>query len=581
MATLVMHLRAASLVCLLALLAACVQVPDSGPVRAGPEVGSDDDPVLRYVPSGPQPGADPVAVINGYLDAMRAYPANPGIVREFLTDQARSRWSPSEGTLIYTDRPELEQVRRRLVRVETGLRARLSARGAWSTPDPGERSVSREFRLERQDGEWRIANPAPGLWIPEYDFDRYYEAYSLYFFDPAQRVLVPDPVYLPEGDQTATLLLRGLLRGPTDWLDGAVASMLPPTDRADVTVPVSEDGIAHIQLGVAAQGLGARERELLSAQLSWTMRQVPDVEAIRVTANGTTVPLGGGNDVTEVGGAPDYDPADSAASQAMFALRGERVVAVDVFEGRIRPLGGRFGGEVPVSAFAVDRSAQTVAAVTSDQTKVEVTPLGGSRVGVWLDGAQNLTAVQWDIHGLVWALDRTDSGPVLRVLREGETAPVALRDDPPDDMRAFALARDGLRIAAVAGRGPSSRLLLGRVRRPADGSLPLAVDHWREIDTGPSDLRDFVDVAWASPTELTVVAESTQDSPQTFTVSTDGSSVEPSALVDLDVVSVADAPVADLPAVLGTRPGTLFVQLSDRWSEVAVESALRSPAYVE
>jgi hypothetical protein len=158
---------------------------------------------------------------------------------------------------------------------------------------------------------------------------------------------------------------------------------------------------------------------------------------------------------------------------------------------------------------------------------------------------------------------------------------VAQRDGRPRDIRAFALSRDGLRLAVVEGRGASSRLLIGRVRRPAGGALDLAVDNWREVDRATSGLRGFVDVAWASPTEVTVVAEEAPGSRQMFTLSIDGSDLEPSAQVDLDVVSVADAPSVDLPPVLGTRPGTLFVQLSDRWSELALEGALRQPAYVE
>jgi hypothetical protein len=185
----------------LALLAlpSCMSVPDSGPVLAGPAVGSDDEPVLRYVPDGPQPGADPVEIINGYLDAMRAYPANPEVVRQFLTRRAGASWTPGSGTRIYATGPELERLDRDVVRIDTELVARLSERGSWSPPGPDERRLRQVFRLQRQRGEWRISNPADGLLVPEYDFERYYRAYSLYFFDPARRVLVPDPVAAAAG----------------------------------------------------------------------------------------------------------------------------------------------------------------------------------------------------------------------------------------------------------------------------------------------------------------------------------------------------------------------------------------------
>ncbi|MGH3356230.1 MAG: hypothetical protein ACRDOJ_10055, partial [Nocardioidaceae bacterium] len=261
------HLRwvqAALFVLTLMLGAACVEVPDSGPVRAGPEVGADEEPVLRYVPRGPTAGADPVTVINGYLDAMRAYPPNPGIVGRFLTDEAVAEWSPEAGVQIYTERPQMEEVRSGGVAIETQVLARLTARGEWVAPPADAQRLRREFRLERENGEWRIANPASGLLLPEYAFERYYRPYSLYFFDPALRILVPEQVYLPQGEQTATLLLRGLQRGPTDWLRGAVDSLVPVTGDADVSVPVSDRGVAEVQLSAAARGLGTTERELLA-----------------------------------------------------------------------------------------------------------------------------------------------------------------------------------------------------------------------------------------------------------------------------------------------------------------------------
>jgi hypothetical protein len=572
----------ALLVLLVLPLSACVQIPDSGPVRAGPEVSAEDEPELRYVPSGPRPGADPAAVVNGYLYAMRAYPANPGIVRQFLTERAAGTWSPSAGTQIYTESPELEDLGGGRVRMETDLLARLTSRGTWTEPPHGRQLLRQQFRLRREGGEWRITNPASGLLVPEYDFDRYYRPYSLYFFDPAHRVLVPDPVYLPEGDQTATLLLRGLLQGPTPWLRGAVDSELPPTSQADVSVPVTDAGVAQVQLGSQARGLGAAERDRLAAQLTWTLRQVPEVESVRVTVNGAPLPLEGGGALTDVRASADYDPADSAASQALFALRGSQVVTVDRAEGIAHPLPGRFGtGRVPVSAFAVERTAQTVAAVTGGGTRVEVAPIGSGESRVWFRRGRDLLGLQWDIHGLLWAVDRTRTGSRVYVMRDGRWAPVTLGPGAPDDIRAFSLSRDGLRLAVVEGRGAASRVLLGRVRRPAGGALALSVDHWREVEPGATTLGGFVDVAWSGPTALTVAAVGRTGSTETFTMSIDGSTVEPGALLDLGVTSVADAPVVDLPALAATRAGSLYAQQSDRWDDLGLQGVYRQPSYVE
>jgi len=563
------------------LLSACMQVPDSGPVHAGPEVGSANEPVPQYVPSGPVPGADPLTLVNGYLDAMRAYPPNPGIVRQYLTAGAAASWAPGAGTQIYAAAPEIEQLGADTVRLDGRLRASLSDRGTWSAPPPGERHLTRDFRLRRVRGEWRIADPAPGLLLPEYDFPRYYSPYSLYFFDPARRVLVPSPVYLPEGDQTATLLVRGLVRGPTEWLGGAVRSLVPPAGAADLSVPVT-DGVAEVQLGPAARGLGATERRELAGQLAWTLRQVPDVERVRVTVNGAPLQLEDGSNMVDVDTGADYDPADPAAAQTLFALRGDQLASIDMAQGRSTPVAGRFGsGEVPVSSYAVDRSGRTIAAVSQDGGTVEVAPVGAETSQVWLSGATSLRGLQWDIHDLLWTVDNTGAGTRAYVMRDGRVAPVDLRGDAPDDVRAFALSRDGVRLAVVEGSGESSRVLIGRVLRPPDDSLRVAVDRWRELETGTTSLDRFVDVAWASPTELSLVAEETRGSAQVFTVSIDGSTVEPGPQLDLDIAAMADAADLDRPTVVATRPGTLYVRLADRWSELALDGRYRLPTYVE
>jgi hypothetical protein len=303
-----------------------------------------------------------------------------------------------------------------------------------------------------------------------------------------------------------------------------------------------------------------------------------------VTVNGAPLALADGRNVVQVDGTgAHFDPADSAAAQTLYALRGEHVVTLDQAGGLSRRLPGRFGsGAVPVDTFAVERSGQTVAAVTADGRRVEVAPVGAREPQVWFDGGSSLFDLQWDIHGLLWALDRTRSGTAVHVLREGRAVPVELRGDAPQDISAFALARDGVRVAVVAGRGESSRLLLGRVRRPADdSSMPLAIDGWREVGGGASRLHGFVDVAWESPTELTVVAEQEAGSRQVFTVSVDGSAVEPAFLLELDIASVADAPDLDRPTVVATRPGSLYVRLADRWSELALQGVYREPSYVE
>ncbi len=78
------------------------------------------------------------------------------------------------------------------------------------------RSRARElhFRLAIEGGEFRITNPLDALVVPASWFTQRYRQASLYFFDRGARVLAPEPVFVPRGEQLATSLVDGLLVGP-------------------------------------------------------------------------------------------------------------------------------------------------------------------------------------------------------------------------------------------------------------------------------------------------------------------------------------------------------------------------------
>ena len=84
---------------------------------------------------------------------------------------------------------------------------------AGATGPPGARETL-DLRLVSEDGQWRIDNPVNALVVPTSFFDRSFARFNLYFYDQTGRVLLPDPVFIPRGEQTATNLVRGLLAGP-------------------------------------------------------------------------------------------------------------------------------------------------------------------------------------------------------------------------------------------------------------------------------------------------------------------------------------------------------------------------------
>ena len=63
--------------------------------------------------------------------------------------------------------------------------------------------------------------PPDALMVPRVWFEEPVPAASLYFFDPTARILVPEPVFVPGGDQVASSLVNGLLAGPAPTLAGS------------------------------------------------------------------------------------------------------------------------------------------------------------------------------------------------------------------------------------------------------------------------------------------------------------------------------------------------------------------------
>jgi hypothetical protein len=408
----------------------------------------------------------------------------------------------------------------------------------------------------------------------------------MYFFDPTHSILVPEQIYLPDGEQTATALLRGLVSGPTPWLKGAVDSFLPADTDPAVAVPVDENGVATIPVGSEVLNMPAEQRQLLAVQLAWTFGQVPEVRDIHVVADGAPVSL-----VRETGGldpeyGTKYDPADAGASRSLYALRDRRVVVVDE---AITPVAGLFGsGELPVSSFGVDRDGRVVAGVTDGGTSVSVAGISGDpqERQIWFSGGSDLLRPQWDFYDRLWIVDRQPGSSVFWTIHDGKPRLVDLPEEPltPSDVHAFAVSRDGMRVAVIDGRGDDARLLVGRVNRRADGRGALAVDRWREIVTPTQALSGYRGLSWSSPTQLAVLALD-EDSVQPVTIDIDGSDVGTTALVDFDPHWIAANPTQDMPTVVGDAEGVLHTQTTnERWTPVLLDEeapGLSRPAYVE
>ena len=391
------------------LVAGCTSVPTSGPVRPVAQAQSDESGGVN-IPSGPSAGASPTAVVADFLDAMEAFPVSTAVASRFLTDEAAQRWQPDRGTVVYDQRTTTD-VARGVVALEVAAAVRLSARGTYWPVDrraPDDRTL---FSLTRVDGEWRITNPPDTLFIREYFFERYYAPFDLYFLDPTRDALVADPVFLPTGDQLATQLVRGLIAGPTPWLGSQAATSLPRAADLEVSVPLRDDGVAEVQLSEPVADLSEERQQVLSAQLVWTLRQVPGVEALRITVGGTPLNVVGADEVQTSTEWPQYDPSGPSTRDQLYALNGNGALVEVGQEGRVPGPWGRSRG---LSDFSIDRYRQLVAGIDAGGRRVVEGPLsadGPATIASRYVTDGRLSDPQWDRTGLLWVLDHAGGTP--------------------------------------------------------------------------------------------------------------------------------------------------------------------------
>lgn len=551
--------RAAALVtALLAVLAsACATVPNSGPVhegRAVPPGAGGSGSSIRLLPQPPLEGEDPVDIVEGFLAASASFDGNHRVARLHLDPRVDSRWNPASGVVVYEGtEPEITEVADDLVVLEDRRVATIDQQGRY-LPVPTEPPVRVEFQLGQVDGEWRIEGLPDRLLLTRADVSRSFRQVNLYYLDPDREVLVPDPVYLPlRRPGPAVVMTQALLRGPSAWLRPAVRTAFPDGSRLSASqVDVDSQGVATVDLTGSARLASPAERRQLSAQLVWTLRQLPGISGVRVTVGSTPLDVPGAPSVQSRDAWGSYDPAATPADVTGYLVSRNRLFAVE-------------GADlVPVQRPPAERAAslrhpaisldgRRLAALTPSADALRVGMLGPREpLAIRLRGT-GFTPPSWDRLGNVWTAGRPQgSSPQVWVVG-GSGQPRRVEADLGDvDVLALRVARDGTRVAVVTRSAGVHRLLVGRVVRGAS----LRIEALTDI-TGP--LTVVRDVAWAEPDRLAVLGRGLQGPPQVWVADVDGSGITSRGSVPGMVsVAAASSPAGALPLLVGTQEGVVY-----------------------
>ncbi|MEP6760209.1 MAG: LpqB family beta-propeller domain-containing protein [Sporichthyaceae bacterium] len=556
------------------LLGGCASLPTSGPVRAGRDLQAEPDNVgVRVIGQPPVPGSRPQDIVRGFLQASADFVNDHAVARLYLAPAARQRWKPGTGTAVY-DRSvgpfSVEPTSAGSVGLTATEVASIDRQGHYRRTQAGTR-LTRSFPMTRVDGQWRIASLANGLVLTKSDVQETFRQLNLYFLAPSRRVLVPDTLFLPAAPGLSTALITRLLAGPTENLAAATTTAFPRGSSLAVSSVPVRDGIAQVNLDASVLKADGATRSLMSAQLVWTLKQLPEFQGLKLMVEGDDLSVPDQGQVQSQDAWNSYDPAGLAQGADAFVIRAGRLGRIG--EGRFTPVPGPAGiGQPALRRPAISLDGARAAAITADGRALMTGRMAEGEAFVERLRGSQLSTPSWDAAGNVWVVD----APVGRVwmIPEGTRAPVAVNvpNVPAGRVTGLRVAHDGVRVAVVAGAGAQARLYVGSIVRGPVGRPAPGVKGLTEI---LPQLRSVRGVGWADATTLAVLGAQSGGLVAPLFTDTDGYEVAPIE-PETGLVSVAAAP-RPRPLFAGTGTGRIAQYTAGRgWVDLGPGA---DPAY--
>jgi hypothetical protein len=521
-----------------ALLTGCAQIPSSGSASGSGDATAVDqaaarNPVVRVFAEGPHDGDSVYSIVSGFLEASSTVEDDVSTARKYLTDSASARWRPDVGVTVY-DHTAVRISAKSTDRLEFTAPAEgtVDDQGVYLAAAPGKQAVA-DFDLVKVDGNWRIDDVPAGLFISKQDFDREYAGQDMYFLAGGGHspVLVPDPIYLRRVTGLPTALMNALLAGPTRWLKPAVSSAVPA--RAALASPVDVvSGVAYVRLTPESVPSSSVARDTMLGQIVLTLTEDPDITGVEVSAGDRPVTLGGRGSVRLArSDVAIYQPADlRPPGPSAYYLR-------DGVSYMVGPPGaqGPFAPSTKLAEIAVAPGGNLLAGIAKDRKTLWTAPGDQpSHLSVRLRG-DDLRSASFDQDGNLWVLDGASPNTVLRrISAEGDAVAVSLGGFVARQIMRLRVSSDGTRVAMVLDTVEGSQVYLGLAT--GTGS-DLAVGSLRRLGF---PLLDPMDIGWADPDRLVVLAAEKNAAPQPFALSMGGvvSDVAPS-LADISGLAVA------------------------------------------
>ncbi|MGA9871040.1 MAG: MtrAB system accessory lipoprotein LpqB [Rhodococcus sp. (in: high G+C Gram-positive bacteria)] len=527
------------------LLTGCASLPESSSPQA---IGSITAGAATTTPPPPTPGREPDLLLRDFVTASASSANRHQSARQFLTDDASSAWDDGAKTVI-ADKIDLLTGTRTDDEAQFTLRSNtvglLAPGGDYQA---GAGTVDSTIRMVKVNGEWRITELPPGVVVDRSQFFSAYQRQSLFFVDPLGAALVPDVRWVSGGaDQIANQLVQLLIDGPKPTLAPAVSNELGP--EVGIRGPITKADGRTSQVGIGTggvridfggvQSLDAKNRELLAAQVVWTLASADVAGPYVLLADGQ--PLDDdkpdGWSTADVG---QLDPmASPEADVGLHALVGGRLVSVS--ETGTAPVPGYFGSVQNLRHAALSTDGTLVAGV-ADTGRPAPEPTSALMIGGYDSGAfpvaegQSITRPTWGVdNNAAWAV--IDGTNVIRAARDPANGQVSVQPVDAGSVTALGtritdlrLSRDGVRAAMIV----DGLVYVATVVRQANGTYSLVSP--RAVANGLGS--DALALDWSTGDAVVVVRIAT-DVP-VVQVTTDGSRLDalPSRNLTAPVLSV-------------------------------------------
>lgn len=452
------RLVAASVAVACLVLTGCAAIPSAGPVQQGERIIPDAsaDPDLDILVEGPSSDASQRDILLGFLNAAQSPRNNYQVAREFLTPAFADEWQADEVATIdvLADR-DVTDVDETTMRVDATPAASLRNNGQYEEPD-SRTPIPLEYRFEQVDGQWRISSAPPGLLIDQVSFAQVFREYTLYFFDPTYRYLVPDVRWYAGRDSAQTSIVQALIAGPAEWLAPGVVSAFPEGVQLDpAAVPVS-GRVATVELaGAAFDDMVTVQR--MEVQLDESLIGVRNIESVDLLLNGVEP------DVPELANPPTPNPR---VDPRPVVFDGETFGYLSTSGERIEPIAGladQFVALAPTGA-ALGPAGESAAVRTASGVSI----LRTGEDPVLLDPRQGLVTPAIDGEEVVWSVPAEEPDQLAWFAPDGSNGQIQVPWSGTS-IAAIEVSRDSTRIVALLADGARTHFVAASIQRNSDG----------------------------------------------------------------------------------------------------------------